>query len=505
MTDNKRIATNTFVLYIRMLFTMCVSLYTSRIILNTLGVEDYGIYNVVGGITALFCFITASMTQAIQRFITFELGKSKTGNPQKAFSIGIQLQIIISTIIVVLLEIVGIWMLYNELKIPYNRLNAAFWVLQCSIFTIPISLLSSPYNALIIAHEKMQAFAYISVIEVMLKLLIVYILLISSIDKLIMYGILNVLVTICIRMCYTTYCSKKIKEAKFVYTKDFTSIGKMVSFAGWNMYGALSYVGFTQGLNILLNMFFNPAVNAARGIAVQVQTTIYGFIMNFQTAINPQITKTYASNDLSGMHTLICRSAKFSFLLLLILSFPIILEAPYILKLWLKLVPEDTVVFVRIIIITSWITTIENPITYAVQATGIIKNYLLVISTIRLFIVPIAYILLKIGFPAYSAFIVHFIIEFLVLGVRLKLVKPLIDFQIKKFFSKVIYKDLLVFSFSAIIILTTYTLFSQGMLRLLIIVLITVIIIPLFSYYIAFDDGEKNFVMSIIKRIIYRR
>lgn len=504
LTNNKRIAKNTLLLYVRMLFTMCISLYTSRIVLDTLGIEDYGIYNVVGGIVALFSFITASMTQSIQRFITFELGKGEDGNPQKMFSMGIQLQVIISVIIVLLLEIIGLWMLYNKLQIPPNRLNAAFWVLQCSAIMVPISLLSSPYNALIVAHEKMQAFAYISIVEVVLKLLIVYALLISNVDKLILYGALNVLVVICTRVCYTLYCSKNIKESCYIPVRDWGAMKKMVSFAEWNMYGALSYVGFTQGLNILLNLFFNPAVNAARSIAVQVQANIYSFVANFQTAINPQITKTYAEGELAQMHSLVYRSAKFSFLLLFMLSFPVITEAPTVLVLWLKTVPEHTVVFVRIIIITSWITTIENPLTIAAQSTGYIKKYLFVVSTARLVIVPIAYILLRNGLPAYSVFIVHLIIEFIVLGFRLMIVSPLIQLSIKEFLYKVAYKVSLVVALSAAIILSLQSLVGQCIFRLLLICLAALLTVPALSYYLSFDNVERSFVRQIVRKILHK-
>lgn len=504
LTGNKRIAKNTLLLYVRMLFTMCISLYTSRVVLDTLGIEDYGIYNVVGGIVTLFSFITASMTQSIQRFITFELGKGENGNPQKMFSMGIQLQVIFSVIIVLLLEIIGLWMLYNKLQIPPNRLNAAFWVLQCSAVTVPISLLSSPYNALIIAHEKMQAFAYISIVEVVLKLLIVYALLISDVDKLILYGALNVLVVICTRVCYTTYCSKNIQESRYIPVRDWDAMKKMLFFAGWNSYDALSYVGYTQGLNILLNLFFNPAVNAARSVAVQVQANIYSFVANFQTAINPQITKTYAEGELAQMHSLIYRSAKFSFLLLFMLSFPVITEAHTVLGLWLKTVPEYTVAFVRIIIITSWITTIENPITVAVKSTGYVKKYFFVVDTIRLFIVPIAYILLRCGLPAYSVFVVHFTIEFFVLGIRLMMVSPLIQLSIKDFLYKVAYKVFFVVILSAAIILSLQSLVGQDIFRLLLICLAALLTVPALSYCIAFDGGERSFAQQIIRKILHK-
>ena len=502
--NNKRIAKNTLMLYVRMLCTMVVSLYTSRVILQTLGVEDYGIYNVVGGIAALFSFITASMSQAIQRFITFELGKQLDRDVSKVFSVGIELQLCISIVIMILVEIVGIWMINNKLQIPSGRINAAFWVLQFTILTIPITLLNSPYNALIIAHEKMQAFAYISILEVLAKLAIAFALIYTTHDKLIVYGMLYMLVMLLIRFGYILYCKRFIPDVKFVYTKDFSMIRGILSFAGWNMYGALAYVGFTQGLNILLNMFFCPIVNAARGIAVQIQSTIYSFIINFQTAINPQITKTYASNDIVNMHILIFRSAKFSFILIALISIPILYETSFILNLWLKDVPDYTKTFVRIIIITSWISAIENPISYAVQASGQIKRYQIVVSTIRLMILPISYFFLTLGSPAYIVFVVHFCVDFLVIAVRLILLQPIINFPIWKFVREVIAKDVFIIALCNLFLLPVYLFMSEGVIKLVIISAVELLLLCLLFYIVALNQIERMFIIEIIKKIIHK-
>ena len=506
MSDNssnsKRIAKNTLLLYIRMVFMMLVSLYTSRVILEALGVEDYGIYNVVGGISSLFCFITASMSQGIQRYITFELGKVNDGNPNIVFSIGIEIQIALSILIMLLVEIVGVWLIYNKLQIPENRLDAAFWVLQSTILLIPISLISSPYNALIIAHERMQAFAYISIFEVSAKLLVCYLLLACSGDRLILYGFLLVGTMFITQSLYYIYCRRNLECSKFHFIKDLSLAREIVSFSGWNMYGALAYVANTQGLNILLNMFFTPIVNAARGIAVQVQSAVNNFVVNFQMAINPQITKSYAAGDLSFMHKLIFRSAKFSFCLLLIISSPVIVEAETIMNIWLKTVPENTVIFIRLVILSSLITTIENPLSYAVQASGKVKKYQLIVSTLRLCILPAAYIVLKMGNPSYSVFITQIVIEAFVLFIRIILVKPLIDLSIKDFIKCVLLKTISVWiiSYSVIylICILTSTITNNCVINIFACLLITITI----AYFIGLTKSERKYVNNIISQSI---
>lgn len=292
--NNKRIAKNTLLLYVRMLFTMAISLFTSRVILNTLGVEDYGIYNVVGGVVAMFGFINGSMSSATQRYITFALGKEDKNRLQKVFSTTLQIHTLIAGIIVLLGETIGLWFLYNIIQIPADRMDAAFWILQCSIMSTVIMIISVPYNADIIAHEKISAFAYLSILEVILKLAIVYMLVVFPFDKLIVFAFLMLAVQLLIRFCYSIYCNRHFEETKYTHVCDKDLFKEMTEFAGWSMFGNLSAVLYGQGLNVLLNVFFGPVVNAARAVALQVQNSIQGFVGNFQMAINPQITKTYA-------------------------------------------------------------------------------------------------------------------------------------------------------------------------------------------------------------------
>lgn len=449
--NNKRIAKNTLLLYFRMLFMMAVSLFTSRVVLNTLGVEDYGIYNVVGGIVAMFGFINGSMSSATQRYITFALGKGDKNRLQTVFSTTLQIHTLIAGVIVLLGETVGLWFLYNKMQIPADRMDAAFWVLQCSIVDAIFMIISVPYNADIVAHEKMSAFAYISIFEVVLKLAIVYILLIFSFDKLVLYAFLLLAIQILIRFSYSYYCNKHFEETKYKHVWDKALFKEMTGFAGWSMFGNLAGVLFGQGLNMLLNVFFGPVVNAARGISVQVQNAIQQFVGNFQMALNPQITKTYAQGELQEMHKLMYRSARFSFYLLFFLSLPVLFETNIILTVWLKTVPDNTIVFLRIMICTSLIYTLANPLIIANQATGKVRKYQAICGTILLLILPVSYLCLRLGLPAYSVFIVHFMMEFLTQIARMVLLRPLIGIRIRDYIRYIYSPVLLVITVSVIL------------------------------------------------------
>ena len=311
--NNKRIAKNTLLLYVRMLFMMVVSLYTSRVILNALGVEDFGIYNVVGGVVTMFSIISSSLSSAISRFLTYELGKGNQTKLNKIFSASVSIQLLLSLIIVVLIESVGVWFMNVKMTIPESRMTAANWVLQFSIVTFVINLISVPYNAAIIAHEKMSAFAYISILEAVCKLAIALLIMVSSIDKLIFYAILMCAVAVVIRFIYGHYCKKNFAECTYHFHWDKDILKQMFGFAGWNFLGSGSFLLMTQGVNILMNMFFGVTLNAARGVANQVDNAVQQFVTNFTTAINPQITKSYATGNLSYMHQLVSAGSKYSF------------------------------------------------------------------------------------------------------------------------------------------------------------------------------------------------
>lgn len=498
--NNKRIAKNTLLLYFRMLFMMIVSLYTSRIVLGTLGIEDFGIYNVVGGIVAMFTFLNGAMATSTQRYLTFELGRE--GNIEqmkKVFNTSIIIHALISISILLLAETIGLWFMYSYMTIPESRMDAALWVYQFSILSMIVLVMSVPYNACIIAHEKMKAFAYISVLEVILKLLVVYILVFGAIDKLKLYAILIFCVQLLIRFIYGDYCRRHFKETHIQFVLNKKMLKEMTGFAGWNLVGSISFLGVVQGLNILLNIFFGPAVNAARGIAVQVQGTISNFSTNFQTALNPQITKSYANEDLDYMHQLIFKSAKYSFLLLFFLSLPLMIEMQQILGWWLKIVPDHTVNFTRLVLISTMIDCMANSLIVSAQATGRVRAYQICVGGILLLIVPLSYVcLLFIDIPE-IVFIVNIFISLCAQIVRLYLLRKLISLNVYDYFKEVILKVISVSLLSVIIPLFIYFLLEPSLIRFVLVVGSCVISTGISIYFYGLKNTERKYVVNIIR------
>ena len=470
--------------------------------LNTLGVEDYGIYNVVGGVVAMFGFINSSMSSATQRYITFALGKGDMKRLQAVFSTALQIHFLIAALIIVLGETVGLWFMYTQMQIPADRMDAAFWVLQCSIVATVVMIVSVPYNADIIAHEKMSAFAYISILEAVLKLAVVFALVVSPFDKLIFYAFLILAVQLLIRFCYNHYCNRHFPESKYRHVWDKGLFREMTGFAGWSIFGNLSGVLFGQGLNMLLNVFFGPVVNAARAISVQVQHAMQQFVTNFQMALNPQITKTYAVGEMHEMHKLMFRSARFSFFLLFLLSLPVLLETEFILKVWLKIVPENTVTFLRIMICTSLLYTLANPMIVANQATGKVKKYQMVCGSTLLLILPLSYICLKMGLPAYSVFIVHFIMEAFTQLARMIMLRPLIGIRIRDYLKNVYSQVFAVSLISAIIPCIIHTNMKDSVLRFFVVCMICILSVCSVVYAIGLHKNERIFIISKLTSII---
>ena len=501
--NNKRIAKNTLLLYVRMLFTMAVSLFTSRVILNTLGVEDYGINNVVGGIVTMFSVLSGSLSSSISRFITFELGKGNIERLKTIFSTGVNIQLGMSVLIIIIAEAVGIWFLNAKMNIPADRMVAANWVFQCAILTFVLNLLSVPYNAAIIAHEKMSAFAYISVVEVSLKLIIVYMLMISPFDRLETYAVLLLLVGAVIRFIYGYYCKRHFEECTYHFVFDKPVLKEMTGFAGWNFLGNGAYMLNTQGVNILMNLYFGVAVNAARGIATQVDAALKQFVNNFTTAVNPQITKSYAQGDLDYMHKLVCRSAKFSAFLMMFFAVPIILETNTILTIWLKTVPDYAVIFLQWIIISSFMDTVlANSLVTSMFATGKIKRYQIIVTTVGCLVFPLSWIAFKLGFEPQVGYILYFIIYTILLFVRLYLLKDMVKLPVMMYIREVLYKlaPIIVVGFSipGILILTM----DAGWLRLILVCLLSVLVTAASEYFIGLSNKEKNFVAEKIKLVI---
>ena len=499
---NKRIAKNTLVLYVRMLFTMGISLFTSRVVLQTLGVEDYGISSVVGGVISMFTFINAAMVSSTQRYLNFELVRGDANQLRSVFSTSLQIHALIALAIIVLSETVGLWFLNEKLVIPEARMTAAMWVYQCSILSCAVSIMSTPYNAVIVAHEKMSAFAYISILDVSLKLLVVYLLVVLPFDKLIILAILNLLVQLFIRYIYTLYCHRHFPESYFQFWFNKTLFKEMFGFAGWSFWGNLAAILYTQGLNMMLNIFFGPIVNAARGIAVQVQSAVQQFVGGFQTALNPQITKNYASNNLPQMHSLMFRSARFSFLLLFFLSLPVLMETNFILTLWLKTVPDDAVIFTQIMICISLIYTTANPCIIANQATGKVKIYQMVVGGILLLILPISYVVLKLGAPAYSVFIVHFCIESVAQFSRMYMLRKLIHLPLWQYMKNIYIPIVSTVVIAIILPLVVRMQVAEGWLRFLAVGFTCVLSVGASSYFIGFTKQERVFFLDKSLRLL---
>ena len=494
--NNKRIARNTLLLYFRMLFLMIISLYTSRIVLNALGVEDFGIYNVAGGVVAMFSILSGSLSAAISRFITYELGKNNVLKLKTIFSSAITIQIGLGIVIAFFAETIGIWFLNTQMNIPIERMTAANWVLQFSIITFIINLISVPYNAVIIAHEKMSAFAYISIFEAIGKLLIAYLITISPIDKLIFYAILMCGVAIAIRLLYGYYCKRHFDECRFHFIWNKQIFQQIFSFAGWNFIGASSAVLRDHGGNIIINLFCGPTVNAARGIAFQVNNAIQGFVSNFMTALNPQITKSYAAKNYTYMMTLIFQGARLSFYMLLLLSLPIIINTHYLLTLWLNTVPEHTVLFVRLVLIFAMSESISGPLITAMLATGNIRNYQIIVGGLQMLNLPTSYILLSLGANPETVLIVAVLISQCCLMARLYMLKKMIKLKIKDYLKKVYFNIITVSIIAIILPICMQERLAENFINFLLSSLICMLCTYLSIYYIGCSYEERKFIYN---------
>lgn len=497
--NSKRLFKNTMLLYFRMVFMMCISLYTSRVVLQTLGVEDYGIYDVVGGVVILLSFFYDGMTTSTLRFLTFELGVGDKRRLNEAFVTSLNIHFLISLIVVGLAETVGLWFFYNKMQIPPERMAAAFWCYQLSVFTTVVNIMSYPYNAVILAHERMSAFAYITILDAVLKLLLVYLLLVFSYDRLILYAILFAGEKLLLRSVYNIYCKRNFEECayRWIYNKSLSC--EMVSFAGWNIWGNMAYAFCTQGLNIILNMFFGPVVNAARAVAVQVESAVSRFATNFQMAINPQITKTYASGQTKEMHNLIFRSSRFTFCMLLILCLPLIVETPFILSLWLKEVPEHAVVFLRLLLVILIVQQHANPLTTAVAATGRVWMNEFVNGTLVLTIVPLSYKILELGGQPWHVYAVHLCVAIVALGVRICITMPLIQMKISEYFYSVVKPCATVLLLSIVLPYLLKQVSCPGWGYAMLTIILTVIGTLVVSYTTGLDSEERKFIMSKVK------
>lgn len=497
---NKRIAKNTMLLYIRMLFTMAVSLYTSRVIMNTLGISDFGIYNIIGGVIILFSFLNNAMSSATQRFLNFEIGKNDLVQLKKIFSVSVNVHITIALIVVIFSETIGLWFVNTQLNLPVERINAANWVYQFTILTFIINIIQVPYNATIIAHERMSFYSYVSIIDVILRLLVVVLLQYLEYDKLKLYAILLSTVAFIIIITYKIYCNKKFESSRYILIWDLSIYKKLLNFSGWSLFGSIANIGKAEFINILLNIFYGVTVNAAIGITNQISGAINGFVSNFQIAFNPQIVKSYASNEKKYLMNLIFKTSKYSYFLLFFLSVPILLNTDYILKLWLNIVPKYTVEFCQLTIILLLVESISGPLWMAVQATGKIRNYQISISCILLMNIPISYSLIKFNFVPYSVLWVNIGIGILALMVRIFFLKKLINLKPNRFFKEVILVIISVTLVSfpiAELINSFLAINSFG--EFTMITLISYLIVVFTIFYIGLSSNERDMILNKLK------
>ena len=490
-------------LYIRMLFSMFVSLYTSRVVLSTLGVEDFGIYNVVGGFVSMFSLISGSLSSSVSRFITFEIGKGNLEKLKQIFSTSILIHLALALIVFIAAETVGLWFLYNKMTIPADRLTAAMWVFQASVLNFVFSLWSVPYNATIIAHEHMKAFAWIGVFDVVMRLMIVLFIAFSPwvFDRLIVYAVLLTVLALAMRIIYAHYCHRHFEESHWTFRFDKQYWKELGSFAGWNFIGSASLVLKTQGVNVLYNLFGGPVWNAARGIAITVNTAVTSFVGNFMTALNPQITKSYASQDLSYAIQMVNRGSKFSFFILFLIALPILFNTEFILTIWLTEFPAHTVNFVRLVLISALIETLSGPMITLIAATGNIRDYQIVVGIIQLLNFPLSYFCLHLGLQPESTLIVAILISISCTSFRLWFLKKQIGILLHTYFVEVIVKIIFVSSISFIVTLVTYvTLPIQGLLFFLSSSLVSVIVTIVSIYFLGCSPIERAYLHQIIRK-----
>ena len=502
--NNKRIAKNTAMLYIRMLLIMSVTLYTSRVVLEVLGVEDFGIYNVVGGVVAMMGVLNGAMAVSTQRYLTFELGKGDDVRLKQTFSMCLTIYVLFAFILLFLAETIGLWFLNTQLNIPLERMIAAKYVYQFSILSAIITLLCNPYNAVIIAHEKMDVYAYASIIEAGLKLAAAYILLWIPYDRLIVYGLAIMATSMIVMSIYYFYCVRNFEECRYTFYWEKGLFTQLLSYSGWNMFGSVSALVKGQGLNVLLNMFFNPSVNASRGIAYQVNGAVTQFFSNFYIAVRPQITKYYAQNDMENMFKLVFRSSKFSFYLILLISLPIIIETPYIIKLWLGQLPEYVVIFIRLIIVITAVDAMATPLMTTAQATGNVRLYQFVVGILTIMNLPVSYFLLRfMNTSPVTVFVVSLVISVIALFIRLWIVKMLVGFPVWNYITDVLFRSLLIAVFSALIPLTISSTMESSFYSVCFVCIFCLISSLNFVYWWGLTGSEKDFLRAKILKLLH--
>jgi len=499
-TNSKQIAKNTLMLYFRMIFLTVISLYTSRVILIALGVDDYGLYNIVAGVVLILGFLNNSMTGATQRFLNVELGKSNAEGVRLVFDTARTIHLLVAVVILCFGETIGLWFLNSHMNIDSTRIIAANWIFQFALASFVVTVISVPYNACIIAHEKMSAFAYISVVEALLKLVIVFLLYILPGDRLIVYGLLMTLTSVIIRLIYGQYCKRHFEEcrtSRLMYDKK--TFKAMLGFSGWTIFGALGTISHTQGIGVIINMFFGVAVNAAQGVSSQVIRLVNMFTDNFMTALKPQIVKTYAQGNFEAMHSLVIRGSKIGICLVSLFVVPLLFEIPLLLDIWLDVVPNYSVEFIRIILVTTLCSSFAYPLATARAATGKIRNYQIVLTTMAWMHLPTAWWFYYLGYPPQSAMIVYLVIIIIEQIYRIFDVCPAINLSKIKFVKDVLLKC----SFAIVVALgLTYTLdilLPDNVAYEVLLVFLSFLTTATTIWSIAMSTSERAMVLSFVR------
>lgn len=500
---NKNIAKNSIFLTIRMVIVLGITLYTTRILLEVLGVVDYGVYNVVCGFVTMFSFLNTSMSNGIQRFFNYEYGKNGENGANKVFCTAVYIQIILSFIIVLIVEIIGLWYLHNKMVLPPDRIVASEWVFQFAMLTFILNIMQAPFSAAVTAHEKFDFYAVISVLDAVLKLCIVFLLKISPTDKLIVYGFLIALISVINLVIYYIYCKRNFGEVRFRRGLDIELFKRMLGFSGWNLFGSLSGVMKEQGINLVINFFFGPVVNAARGVAAQVNSGIQGFVGNILTPVRPQVVQSYARGDVNRALGLTYSISKFSSCFFLMMAIPASLEIDYVLKIWLgNNVPAHTNFFTILVLATTLINILNGATSTVVHATGIMKDYQLWGSLVGISSVPIAFIILK--FDAIPEMALLTVLFCTALGhiIGLFIVKRLVGMPIREYYNRVILPIFIVFIFSTILVSPIRIFMGEGVLRFVLVVIFSIVVVFFSLYYIGLQKNERTLFLQLLKSII---
>lgn len=501
--SNERIAKNTLALYARSIIVMLVSLYTSRIVLKTLGADDFGIYNIVGTVVVLFSFIQGAMATAVQRYLNFELGRDDKNAVSRIFSISMTVHLMIALIVVILSETVGLWFLNTQMQIPPERHTAAQWAYQFSVLTCCVNILRIPYNASIIAYEKMSFYAYVSILEVILKLGVVFLLVLSNGDRLILYSALMLIVTIIISIAYMVFCHRKFTTCNFSLFWDKQLFIEIFGFSAWSLFGSMANLGASQGINVLLNIFCGVAVNAAMGLAQQVNSAVNQFITNFQTAFAPQLVKLYARNQQEEFIRLIFRSSKLSYFLILLIGLPVLAYTRPLLSIWLHNVPEYTIQFTRLMILFSMIDALSGPLWNSVQATGKIRNYQILMSSIIALNVPAAYVILKLGGNPITVLAVRVLINFVTHAVRVIYLNRLFEFPSLAYIRNIMFRIILVSALTLPLpLLMSYKIPSPPIWMLLLFLILIVFQTAALVFIFGLSKDERGAIVSGVRQKI---